>query len=78
MTSPDDDCRFLEEKACAASFLRRWRAQLLIHETEDDANAIELDRRVLDYYLDQYQLAKRQPGSHRTSFGTEAVGSSIG
>jgi hypothetical protein len=64
MTAPNEnESRLLEEKPCAAFFLRRWRAQLLIHETEGDANAIELDRRLLDYYLDQYHLTKRHPGT---------------
>lgn len=48
------DRQVSEEKARYIFFLARWRGQLLIDETEDDSDAIELDRRVLDYYLDQY------------------------
>lgn len=59
--SDKNDCELSEEKACSAFFIKRWRHQLLIHETQGDADAIELDRRMLDYYLDWYnQLAKRQ------------------
>jgi hypothetical protein len=55
MASEDKNDRQLsEEKARFIFFLARWRDQLLIDETEDNSDAIELDRRVLDYYLDQY------------------------
>jgi hypothetical protein len=55
MISPgNDDCKLSEERACSTFFLTRWRRELLIQETEGDADAIELVRRVLDYYLDQY------------------------
>ena len=57
MLSPDKkDCEPSGEKVFAF-FLRRWRAQLLIDEAEGDPDQIELDRRVLDHYLDQYNLA---------------------
>jgi len=49
-----NDRRLSEEKARFIFFLARWRGQLLIDETEGNSDAIELDRRVLDYYLDQY------------------------
>jgi hypothetical protein len=53
-----NDCKVSAEKPGTTFFLARWRRELLIHEAEGDADAIELDRRVLDYYLDQYnQLA---------------------
>ena len=55
MASEDKNDRQLsEEKARFIFFLARWRGQLLIDETEGNSDAIELDRRVLDYYLDQY------------------------
>lgn len=55
MNSPDEnDRKVAEEKACSAVLLNRWRRELLIDETEGNAEAIEFDRRVLDYYLDQY------------------------
>jgi hypothetical protein len=55
MASEDKNDRQLsEEKARFIFFLAKWRGQLLIDETEDNSDAIELDRRVLDYYLDQY------------------------
>ena len=43
-----------EEKACCASLLKRWQRELLIDESRGDTDAMELDRRMLDYYLDQY------------------------
>jgi hypothetical protein len=53
-----NDCNLSTEKACVTFFLAWWRGQLVIHETEGDADAIELDRRILDYYLDKFnQLA---------------------
>jgi hypothetical protein len=54
--SPADknDHQLVEEKARFIFFLKRWGGQLLIDETENDTSAVELDRRVLDYYLDQY------------------------
>jgi len=53
MTPPgQDDSKLSTERVCSTYFLSRWRRELLIDETEGDANAIELDRRVLDYYLD--------------------------
>jgi hypothetical protein len=55
MNAPDEnDRRLAEEKACSAVLLNRWRRELLIDETQGDADAVEFDRRVLDYYLDQY------------------------
>ena len=42
------------KKDCATFFLARWRGELLMDESEGDADAIERDRRMLDYYLDQY------------------------
>jgi hypothetical protein len=48
------DCELVGEKARFTFFLARWRGQLLIHETQGDSEGIELDRRILDYYLDQY------------------------
>jgi hypothetical protein len=44
-----------QERACSAFFLARWRRELLADETEGDPAAVERDRRVLDYYLDQYR-----------------------
>jgi hypothetical protein len=52
--SDKNDCQVSAEKACLTFLLARWRGQLLSDETEGDADGIELDRRVLDYYLDQY------------------------
>jgi hypothetical protein len=43
------------EKACSTFFLTRWRRELLIDELEGDPDAVERDRRILDYYLDQYR-----------------------
>jgi hypothetical protein len=55
MASEDKDDRQLsEEKARFMFLLAKWRGQLLIDETEDNHDAVELDRRILDYYLDQY------------------------
>jgi hypothetical protein len=55
MVCPDkNDCQLSAEKGRLAFFLARWRGQLLIDQTEGDADGIELDKRVLDYYLDQY------------------------
>jgi hypothetical protein len=48
------DCELSAERARLTLFLKRWRGQLLIHETEPDADAIELAKRILDYYLDLY------------------------
>jgi len=42
------------ERDCSTFFLARWRRELLMDESEGDADAIERDRRMLDYYLDQY------------------------
>ena len=54
MASRDkNDCQ-LSAEARFTFFLKRWRGQLLIDETEGDADGIELDKRVLDYYLDQH------------------------
>lgn len=50
----ENDCQLQAERARLAFFLARWRGQLRIDETEGDAHGIELDKRVLDYYLDQY------------------------
>jgi hypothetical protein len=59
-----NDCQLLAEKACLAFFLKRWRGQLVIHETEGDADGIEMDRRMLNYYLDKYnELATVQSAS---------------
>jgi hypothetical protein len=56
MASDDNtDCNLLAERACAVLLLARWRRELLADETEGDADAMERDRRILDYYLDQYQ-----------------------
>jgi hypothetical protein len=49
-----NDCQLPVEKGHLTFLLARWRGQLLSDETEGDADGIELDRRVLDYYLDQY------------------------
>jgi len=54
ISSGNHDCKLSEERACSTFFLARWRRELLIQETEGDADATELVRRVLDYYLDQY------------------------
>ena len=55
MISPGNvDYKLLEERACSTFFLARWRRELFIDEAEGDGDAIERDRRVLDYYLDQY------------------------
>jgi hypothetical protein len=57
-----DDSKLLAKRACFTFFLARWRRELLIDETEGDIDAIERDRRMLDYYLDQYsQLKLREP-----------------
>lgn len=47
-------CQLPVEKGYVAFFLARWRGQLLIDQTVGDADGIELDNRVLDYYLDLY------------------------
>lgn len=53
--SPRDKNDWLSvEKGSLTFLLARWRGQLLSDEIEGDADGIELDRRVLDYYLDQY------------------------
>jgi hypothetical protein len=49
-----DDSQLPVEKGHVAFFLARWRGQLLIDQSEGDADGIELDKRVLDYYLDLY------------------------
>jgi len=49
------------ERAPLGLFLEQWRDQLLIHEAEGDAEAIECDRRILDYYLDQYNRCVTPP-----------------
>ena len=56
LVAPRDknDCQVSVEKGRLAFLLVRWRGQLISDETEGDADGIELDRRVLDYYLDQY------------------------
>lgn len=48
------DCQLSVEKARFSLFFERWRAQLLIDESEGSVDQIEFDRRMLDYYLDQY------------------------
>ena len=35
-----------------------WRDQLLTHQTEGDAEGIELDRQILDYYLDEMSKSR--------------------
>ena len=53
-SSDKNDSELSAEEVRFTRFLERWRAQLLIHETEGDADGIEMDWRILDYYLDQY------------------------
>ena len=53
-----NDSKLWAERSCSAFFLARWRRELLVDETEGDADAIERDRRMLDYYLDQYNQVK--------------------
>ncbi len=55
MASHDkNDCQLSAAKGCFTFLLARWRGQLLVDQAEGDADGIELDKRVLDYYLDQY------------------------
>ena len=53
-----NDSRLSAERSCFTFFLARWRRELLADETEGDADAVERDRRMLDYYLDQYNQVK--------------------
>ena len=76
MASEDNDQQISEEKARFNLLLARWRGQLLIDETENDADAIELDRRVLDYYLDQYNELDRISARLRDQIYPELVSSS--
>jgi len=46
------------EKAHAIFFLQAWRRQLLLHQEQGDTEGIDLDRRILDYYLDLYRDAE--------------------
>src|SRR5438552_615285 len=72
-----NDRQLLTEKACFTFFLKRWRGQLLIHETEGDADAIEMDRRILDYYLDKYnELATFSSPFPRQKLSQERIGHS--
>src|SRR5689334_21072893 len=67
MNSSETNCKVTEEKASCALLLKRWRRELLIDESKGDADAMELDRRMLDYYLDQYtSTAKLHPVENRS------------
>jgi hypothetical protein len=73
--SPDEkeDCELSAQNAFTM-FLKLWRVQLLIDEAEGDADQIELDRRVLDHYLDQYNLAVLSGKNRVNSIAEDSCG----
>ncbi len=54
-TRDEHEVELSTEKARTMFFLEGWRTQLLLHQHLGDAEGIELDRRILDYYLDLYR-----------------------
>jgi hypothetical protein len=54
LSSDKKGCEPSAEKARFIHFLKRWRVELVIDEILGAADQIEFDRRMLDYYLDEY------------------------
>lgn len=72
------DCELSREKARFIHFLKRWRAELVTDEILGAVGQIEFDRRILDYYLDEYNKLATFPSRFPVKAEPAAVQRTLG